>query len=131
MGLGIDARDLYRDVVDVGLLERLYCVVVATVGFLIAKHHLTEQVDVLSDILLVALGQVLSQCRACGVEDDTRGVHAQTFLDDGDGNGIEVITKSLVHLEEQTVAGIEELGHAILVDEHFDALGQLTVVAYL
>ncbi len=71
------------------------------------------------------------QCRSCRIENDARGIHAQPFLDDGDGNGVEVVTKRLVYLEEQTVAGIEKLRHAILVDEHFDAFGQFAVVADL
>ena len=131
MGLGVDTGDLDRNIVDIGLLQCVDRILIAAVGLFIAEHHLTEQVYVLSDVLLVALCQVAGQTGSGSIQDDARGVRAQALLDDRDGDGIEQIAKRLVHLEEPGVALVEELGHSILIDEHLDAARELTVVADL
>ena len=131
VGLGVDAGDFHGDIVDVGLLQRVYRVLVAAVGFFVAEHDFAKQVHVLSDLLLVALSQMTGQIGARGIENDARGVHAQTLFDDGYGDGVEEIAKRLVHLEEPRISLVEELGHSVFVDEHLDALGQLTFVADL
>ena len=129
--LGVDTRNLHRDIVDVRFLKSLEIAVVALVGFLVSEHHLTEQVDVLANLLVETCGKVIGEVRTCSVDDDARGVHAKALLDDGYGNGIEIVTERLVHLEQEAVASVEKLGHSIFVDEGLDALGEFLGVAYL
>ena len=131
MGLGVDTRDLDRDVVDVWLLESFKVAVVALVGFFIAQHHLTEEVDVLSDLLFEAFSKVLGEMRTCSIDDDARGIHSQTLLDDRDGDRVEIVAESLIDLEEEGIALVKELWDSILVDEHLDTLGEFLVVADL
>ena len=129
--LGVDARNLDRDVVDVGAFEGLEVVVVALVGLAVAQHHFAQQVDVLAYLLLEAGGQVLGQARACLVDDDLGGVGAQAALDDGNGDGVEAVGEALVHLEEQGVALVEELRYSILVYEHLYPFCELLVITNL
>lgn len=61
VGLSVDTGNLHRDIVDIGLFQRLNGVIVALVSLFVAEHDLTEEVDVLPDVLLVALSQMLGQ----------------------------------------------------------------------
>ena len=131
MCLGIDTRDFYGYIVDVWIFQCFQIAVIAFVGFSIAQYHLAQKVHVLPDFLLKACGQMLGQMGPGSIDDNLRGVHSQTFLDDGDGNEVEVIAKRLVHFEEEPVACVQELGYTILVDEHLNALGQLATVTNL
>lgn len=76
MGLSIDTRDLHGDIIDVRLLERLEGVLVTAVCLLVSQHDLTEEVHVLTDVLMVALGEVLRQRRARRIKDDIKAVLA-------------------------------------------------------
>lgn len=94
MRLGVDTRDFHGDIVDVRLFESFNSVLIPAVGLFITEHDLTEEVDVLTDVLMVALGEVLRQCRAGSIEDDTRGIGTQTVLDDRNGDRIEISIRS-------------------------------------
>ena len=80
---------------------------------------------------MITFSEVLGQCRASRIEDDTGSIGTQALLDDRNGNGIEMITKRLVHTKKPCVTLAEELGDAKLVYKRFDALGQLAVVSNL
>ena len=68
---------------------------------------------------------------ACSVDDNSRCVHSQSLFNNRYSNGVEIVAESLIDLEEERVALVEELRHTILVDEHFNALGELFVVTNL
>ena len=131
--LRIDTGNLDGDIVDVWFLQGLQIRIVALVGLAVAQHHFTQQVDVLTDVLLESCGQMLCQAGTCGIDDDTTGVPAQAPLDDGHCCPIEEgqVGKLLVHPEECMVGAVQELGDAVLVDKFLHAQGQLLAVAYL
>ena len=66
--------------------------------------------------------------RTGGIDDDTRGVHSEPLLDNRYCDGVEVVAKRLVDLEQECVTLVEELRYAIFVDEHLYSLGQFLVV---
>ena len=133
MGLGIDTRNLYGDIIDVGFLECLKVHVVAFVCLTVAQHHFAKQIDVLSDFLLETCGKVVGEMRTCGIDNHSAGVAAQTPLHDRNGNLTEGrhVTERFVNLEEEMVERIEEFGNAILVNQFLHSHGQFLVVANL
>ena len=133
MRLGVDAGDLHADVVDIGFLQRLEIGLIALVGLTVAQHDLTQEVHVLSDVLIETGGQMLGQIRTRCVDDDATGVSTQAPLDDGNGDPVEQrqIGELLIHTEQQVVGRPQELGDAILVDQVLHPSGQFLGVTHL
>ena len=106
---------------------------IALVGLCLAQHDLTQEVHILSDVIVEAGGQVTREAGTGCVDDHAAGVAAQTPLDDRHCRPVEErqVGKLLIHPEESMVRGVEELGDAILVYQFLHAACQLLRVAHL
>ena len=67
---------------------------------------------------------MVCQFRTRLIQNHFRSIHTETLLYDWYGNEIKMMTKGLVHLEEESVALVQKLGYAILIYQFLNALCQ-------